>query len=55
MYLDAGNFSQCQMEGLALAIWLLVLFWYTFTNTYFGKSKAFFLLVLLTTTIPHVG
>ena len=26
-----------------------------FTNTYFGKSIALFLLVLLTNTIPHVG
>ena len=34
---------------------ILVLFWYTFTNTYFGKSIAIFLLVLLTITIPHFG
>ena len=33
----------------------VVLFWYTFNNTYFGKSIALFLLVLLTITIPHVG
>ena len=33
----------------------LVLFWYTFTYTYFGKSTVLFLLVLLTITILHVG
>ena len=38
-----------------ICAYIVVLFWYTFTNTYLGKSKALFLLVLLTITIPHVG